>query len=223
MTYAHKVCRVTLSGTMWGGAEQWSTGFFLGEEGSDSQPPTQSDADEIAAAFRTFFISAGASISSSYDFTTVKCQSLEAVSGKPIVAETVYASVATPRIGAETTFNLPSQCSLVVSLLSDRPRGKASHGRMYLPGVGLRVEGTGRILASDRTAYVTGLTTFFQPMITAGDKTAGRLILAAKASGAGGLNPAQNDYVQSIRVGDIIDTQRRRRNGLSESYLTQIL
>jgi hypothetical protein len=49
------------------------------------------------------------------------------------------------------------------------------------------------------------------------------LILAAKWSGLLGVIPAQNDYVETIRVGDVVDTQRRRRNGLTEVYTSRTL
>lgn len=223
MTYAHQVCRVTLSGTMFGGSEVWSTGFFLGEEGSDSSAPTQEDADTIATNFRNWFRSLEGNVNWNYLFTMVKMQSINAVDGKPVLAETVYANVEEPRAGQEQNILFPPQCSLVVSLLSDRPRGKASHGRLYLPGIGVALTAGGRISQSDVTDLRTSLAGFFQPMITAGYLDAGRLILAAKASGAGGLNPSQNDYVQKIRVGDVVDTQRRRRNGLHEAYQESIL
>lgn len=223
MTYAHKVCRVTLSGTMFGGAEVWSTGFWVGQEGADSAPPTQADVDLIAENFRQYFVHASSYVSNQYTFTMAKMQSIKAVDGKPMPEETVYASPANPRSGVQGTQRLPAQCSLVVSLLSDRPRGKASHGRMYLPGLGYNVGFDGKISSADRALILGRLTPFFQPMITEGYLDAGRLILAAKASGAGGLNPSQNDYVQKLRLGDVIDTQRRRRNGIAESYLEQIL
>jgi hypothetical protein len=52
---------------------------------------------------------------------------------------------------------------------------------------------------------------------------ADQLILAGKARSALLAGTAQNDYVETMKVGDVVDTQRRRRNGLSESYQLRTL
>jgi len=49
------------------------------------------------------------------------------------------------------------------------------------------------------------------------------LILAARGSGLLPALNARNDYVETIRIGDVMDTQRRRRNGLTETYTSKVL
>jgi len=55
MGYAHKVNRVTIFGTSFNGAEEWSTGFFLGDSSADAAPPTDQGAIDIRDAWETFF------------------------------------------------------------------------------------------------------------------------------------------------------------------------
>ena len=218
MAYAHKVCRVTFSGKMWSGQEEWSTGLFLGMVDDDSSAPTQEQADAAAGAFKTMFTHGNMKIANAYTFEKVKLASI-GTNGQTIANEVVYA---TPPggigTGAATTGHHPSQCSLVVTLASERPRGVASKGRMYLPGTAVNID-NGRIPTADRTNMSGILATFFDTFV---DQFfyPGVLILAAKESGPAGIFPPQNDAVSKIRLGDVVDTQRRRRNGLSESYTT---
>jgi len=221
MVYAHSVVRVTLSGTMFGGAEEWSTGFFLGQEGSDATAPTQAAIDQIRDAWATFFTSATSYISSAYTFTQAKAALIDDT-GHTVLDSVVYAYPAAAVVGGRAAGHLPPQCALVVTLLSDRPRGKASKGRMYLPGFAGSIELTGKIAAGNRDSIATNMKTFFDSMVGDAD-IPDQLILAAKGTGALPALTAQNDFVETIRVGDVVDTQRRRRNGLVETYTSRVL
>ena len=207
---------------MFGGTEEWSTGFFLGEEGADAPDPTDVTPVDILAAWRTMFESAQSYISASYLTTQCKVAKLDD-NGQTIADKVFYAYPATELNGANTSTVLPPQCSLVVTLLSDRPRGKASKGRMYLPGIAALLSSTtGKLTPTVAGQIADNMKTFFDSL--AGDADIpGELILAAKSSGPLNAIPAQNDYVETIRVGDVVDTQRRRRNGLSETYVSRVL
>lgn len=220
MVYAHKVCRVTISGTMFGGAEEWSTGFFLGFDSSDSTAPTQQGADDILAAWTTFFSASGSLISNRYATTQVKLSSLN-TAGDTLADETKYAYPATALVGATTSTTLPPQCSLVVTLKSTIAHGRGSKGRMYLPGISVIIGTDGKVASTSVGTIATNLQSFFNLMGNDADLP-GRLILASKAPNILGVG-AFNQNVTSIAVGDVIDTQRRRRNGLSEVYTTKAL
>lgn len=222
MVYAHRVNRVTLSGTMFGGAEEWSTGFFLGEEGSDAADGSDLGATAILDAWRTFFEHAGSNISASYLTTQCKIAAIDA-NGNTELGHVYYATPATELNGNVSAITLPPQCSLVATLLSDRPRGKASKGRMYLPGLALMPSATtGKISSVQCGTIADNLKTFFDALEASFD-VPNQLILAAKGTGALPALNAQNDVVETIRVGDVVDTQRRRRNGLTESYTSRVL
>lgn len=221
MVYAHNVVRVTLSGTMFGGAEEWSTGFFLGQEGSDATAPTQAGIDQIRDAWATFFASSTSYISSLYTFTQAKAAVIDDT-GHTILDSVKYSYPGTAVVGGRAAGHLPAQCALVVTLMSDRPRGKASKGRMYLPGIAASIGNNGKIDATSAGAIATNLKTFFDSFASDAD-VPDQLILAAKGTGAFPALTAQNDYVEKIKVGDVIDTQRRRRNGLVETYVERTL
>lgn len=206
---------------MFGGSEEWSTGFFVGSENQDAQDPTQGFADAIRNAWATYHASAGALVGTGYLFRTVKLAAIDAT-GHTELDQVVY-SHQTPALAGNisgTTLRLPPQNTLVATLYSDRVRGRASKGRMYLPGVTTGVEADGKILSSKITTLSTNLETFFQAVLTAAPPP-DVVILAAKGTGALPALNAQNEPVIGIRVGDVMDTQRRRRNSLVESYVEQ--
>ena len=221
MVYAHKVTRITLSGTMFEGAEEWSTGFFLGQEGADATPMTQAGLDQIRVAWAAFMTNATSAVSNAYQFVQAKSALIDDT-GHTVLDEVLYSYPAAATYGASTATKLPPQCSLVVTLLSDRPRGKASKGRMYLPGYAGGVGTNGKIDGAQASAIATNLKTFYDSFASDAD-VPDQLILAAKGTGPLPALTAQNDFVETIRVGDVVDTQRRRRNGLTEVYQTRTL
>ena len=221
VVYAHKVNRVTLSGTMYNGAEEWSTGFWMGEEGLDAQTPDQAYVDAILAAWTTAFSAATTYISNYYVTTQAKVAHIN-TNGTTDSANVVYAFPGSTVQGGVSTNHMPPQCSLVVTLQSDRPRGLASKGRMYLPGIAIGMQNNGKILNTARDTIATNMQAFFNT-IRASAAIPDDPILAAKGVGAFPELTAQNDYIETIKVGDVIDTQRRRRNGLVESYVTKVL
>lgn len=223
MVYAHDVTRITLSGTMGTGQEQWNTGFFFGAEGSNAEEPTEATATAVLNAWRTFFEHSGSWISQNYVTTQCKVARVFA-NGLQDPENTFYAYPATTLDGAvATSVRLyPPQCTLVVTLLSDRPRGKASKGRMYLPGAVPEVGSNLKINSTIVGTIADNLKTFFDALAVSAD-VPGELILAARGTGLTPGLTAQNDFVETIRVGDVMDTQRRRRNGLVESYVSRVL
>lgn len=108
------------------------------------------------------------------------------------------------------------QNTIVVSLLTDAARGRASRGRFYPP--------TGNFVPAVETGKISGLLT--QRMADSAlalindlnnepgvDLQSPRVVVA---SDLGSPGPMRN--VTMVAVGDVIDTQRRRRNNLVEAY-----
>jgi hypothetical protein len=218
-TFPFKTVRVTIEGSCFGGSEVWTTGFYLGTEGADAADPTQTNVDNIATAWQTFFTHANSKFNSQYKTHRVKAVNY-AASGAPDLASLKIKDYAPDIAGASTGVNLPPQCSLVGTLRSTIVHGKASHGRMYLPGINASVAADGRISASDRDAI--GLK--FKEFITNVRGYAGMPgypILIAKGQPI--IIAAQAKYVYSVRMGNVYDTQRRRRNGLTETYYDALI
>lgn len=228
--YAHKIARVTISGTMFSAAEQWSTGFFMGSPTTDVTGVNAPAAQSIATAWTTFFNAAGSKISNSYNTTQVKVAMLNE-DGTTNLDEIDYYTYPAPIIGGNTAAPLPPQITLAATLTSDNQRGLAAKGRMYLPGVNAALfAAEGKIGIADTGTISTNLKTFFDA-VNLGAGVPGKVILASKGRKSqdtgtdgqpiyiGGVSA----WVTGLRVGNVYDTQRRRRNGLVETYSTKVL
>jgi hypothetical protein len=221
---AHRTTRVSIMGTMFGGAEEWTTGFFIGSPSADADLPTQAQADAIAAAWRTYFTAAASGFSGNYTTTTVKLSSI-GTDGKSSAADTIYSTLAPAAVGGNNAGAYPPQIALVATLTSSVARGVGSKGRMYLPGIFSPVDATGHIGSTPQGAMLANLVTFLQAVNTAQGGFQS-IVLASHGSlnadgtpKVGGSAPV-NRAVTSVRLGNVFDTQRRRRNGLAEVYQT---
>lgn len=220
MAYAHIVTRCTISGTSYGGAEEWSTGFFLGSSGADSADVTQAGVDAVAGFWETFFETASSSIPDEWATTEVKLARL-ATDGSTILDDVVHHVYPAPIIGAGVAAPYPPQISLVATLLSANPRGLASKGRMYLPGVAAGIDATGHMNSTSQGTIATNLQTFFNAVNGAIDLGGDSVILASFGRTAPAVGPGVSALVTSLRVGNVYDTQRRRRNALVEAYVSR--
>lgn len=218
MSYPHKVAKVTLSGTMFGGQEIWSTGFFMGFEGQDAPAITETGVSDISNAWQDFFTDPDSQISNRYQYTMCKVQMM-ATDGKAIPDTALYYSPVSTISGAQNLPAMPPQIALVATLANSLPRGLATKGRMFLPGVLCSVDTTGHINNLEIQGITDNLQTFFSTIMNDAD-TPGRAVLASLGN-ALQLRPGQIRNVTQVRVGNVYDTQRRRRNALNEEYTTR--
>lgn len=221
MAYAHKVTRVTISGTCFSGAEIWSTGFFVGGETTDAVNPTLAGANAIRAAWATFFGTAANAFCSKWTTTQVKLALLN-TSGTTDPDHVVYADYPTPTVGGGTSTAFPSQITLVATMASSLARGLAAKGRMYLPGINTAVDTSGHVTTGYPATLAGNLKTFMDT-VNASSDVGGRVILASEGRTAPAVGPPVNKFVTTLKIGNTYDTQRRRRNDLVETYVTSTL
>jgi len=216
MTYAHKVNRVTIMGTMYNGGEIWTTGFFCGTTGVDVTAPSQAGADMVLAAWSTFFQLTGNSINYQFKTTGIKI-ARHNTDGSTDLGAIVTSMYTTPIGGAETGAGHPPQIALVASLIAGQTKGVGHRGRMFIPGVAAPMDTTGHITSSYPSSIATSLAAFFATINTSVDQP-GTVINASKGGTGLNLAPPVNKVIDSVQVGNVYDTQRRRRNALVESY-----
>lgn len=107
----------------------------------------------------------------------------------------------------------PPQCSVVVSLLTGLA-GRSRRGRMYLPGMGASMSVSTYLLDSGQQQDIAEqLALLLSGMADVGSGVASIFPVVYSAT-LNVLTP-----VSQVAVGNVIDTQRRRRDGLNESYL----
>lgn len=229
LPYAHAIHRVTISGTSFGGAEIWSTGFYIGHDDNDVGTPTQLLADQIRTAWTTFFTSPAVEFNSKWKTTQIKVARILAT-GKTDLDNVVYAPYGTAIAGSFGSNTYPPQVSLAATLEVIGARGIAAKGRMYLPGIAKAIGENGQISSSEVLSVANGFKTFLDAVNVAASGDGG-VILASQGrrtkNAQGDYEPvpgtAVNAVVNRVRVGSVYDTQRRRRNDLVEQYQTATL
>jgi hypothetical protein len=228
--YAHKWVRVTISGTMHFASEQWSTSFQMGSPTADMVDAQAPGAQSIATAWNTFFTAAANKISNQYFTKQVKCALIN-TDGTTDIDSIDYFDQSGVSGGNVTDNPLPPQISLAATLTSDNQRGLASKGRMYLPGICAPVEAaTGKLSSTYQNTLATNFKAFLDAVNTAGGAS-GKLVLASAghktttldANGQPQYLAGRTAWVTGCRIGNVYDTQRRRRNDFIESYVPKVL
>lgn len=146
-----------------------------------------------------------------------------------VTVEQYEGSPTTPLTADGNGENYPNQCALVVTLVTARA-GRTGKGRIYLPCMQSLLIVGGRIPGGVVTQIATavkicldGMNTDLRTATDPGQKLA---VQSGKASQEPGVwtpgAPAgyMGASIVSVRIGDTIDTQRRRRSSISESYTT---
>lgn len=218
LPYRAKVNRVTIYGSSYGGQEIWTTGFYLGNLDTDVGLPSESTAAAIKTAWQTFFTATAQTISYLWKTEGVKISPMN-VDGTTDIDNVVNSPYATAIQGQSAGTGFPPQVSLVATLLADNGRGLAGKGRMYLPGVSVGIDGTGHLAPGSNQTIATNLANFFEELEASMD-VQGQLINASHGRAPFLGSTATNRAVTHIRVGNVYDTQRRRRNSLVEAYAT---
>lgn len=121
----------------------------------------------------------------------------------------------TPLAGTGTA-KLPPQAASVLSIRTNTPGG-SGRGRVYWPAMGATLAATGRFDSGTQLTNLTQMRVYLTAMRDA----------LATAFPTIGFNLAvrsttthSTPHAVRIQIGDVVDTQRRRRDTLSEAYQT---
>lgn len=109
----------------------------------------------------------------------------------------------------------PYQTSIVCSLRTNTPGGRG-RGRLYWPATGQAISGTTlRIADTNQATLLDGFTSYLAAINAEVQAFDAESWLSV-------YSPTNNALSQVLRlqVGDVVDTQRRRRDALPESYVT---
>lgn len=203
--------RVIISGTL-GANEVWSTSLrFMGraiapEDINDTQLALNDWASDVAGAMGGTLDILRNCLSTSGQITGVQTQFLS-VSGA-LVLQSPKESVPVVGLG---TISAPYPNSVVITQQTARP-GASYRGRNYWPLLAPGITGNGLLQAPTAPADVAGNWADLVNMITGLSPTAGvRPAVFSKKENE--VTP-----VTSYRVGNVPDTQRRRRDALVETY-----
>lgn len=168
-----------------------------------------------AAAFDAWMTEIGGSYSTDVTYREVGCSLLEqtSVGGDTttvLISEFAPINGETGRSGGSSAIRLPNECSPCVTL-DTGVRGRRGRGRVYLPPPLVSMLTTDgkftNAFADDISSY------WFENMIPALSPSSAPYSWAVRS----GKDLALYD-VTGIRVGHVVDAQRRRRNRQNEAY-----
>ena len=190
--------------------ENWSVGLHYGGGGGvPTQTETQALSDSIATAVSASSFAALGSLkngdSSAFRMTQVD---LYAYGNAPQAVAHGITRFTTPYAGTGTVA-APAQSSSVITMLTALP-GRSYRGRIYWPCLAPGMAST--LKASNPLGHASGLKSL---------NAAVEAALAIDGPWVLSVYSAKNDVVTpvtSFRSGDVVDTQRRRRDSLSEVF-----
>jgi hypothetical protein len=126
----------------------------------------------------------------------------------------VEGSRAVPAVGSGSNTH-PFQTAMVTSLRTGTsgPRGR---GRLYWPATAFAMSGaTLRVNATSLNSFLLGVKTYLSGIETDIEASVGGASLAVWSRTSDSI-----DNVATIQAGDVLDTQRRRRDALIEAFQT---
>nr|CRY95982.1 hypothetical protein [uncultured prokaryote] len=199
--------------------DEWSCGIRVGRvaDGFPDLIASQVLAADAAGDWKKFFGTSTIGIGSNTFFDYVRLYTIGTdgkAEGEIFEAEPEGG----PTAGRDAP-SLPLQCSTVVTF-DTVTRSRPRYGRIFVPTTGNDVGGAGRMSTSVQGNLLTAATTLVNdlnnlPGADVGDDVRAHIVSVVSSVGEGGIKP-----VLRVRVGDVVDTMRSRRNSLTESYVS---
>lgn len=208
---AADIVRVSIEGALPGG-EVWSVNpvWQISNSGVDN---TYTQVNAICTAIAAITIPTG--VRGMYNANTtingVRVETRKYNGTLEVLAEQAFGSV----VFGSGAQNHPYQTSMVTSLRSEFP-GARGRGRLYWPATGIPVQASNlRVASADVTSALNGVKTYLSGIQTA-INTSIPVVGLVVWSRVGSIS----HQVTRLLMGDILDTQRRRRDSLVETYQT---
>lgn len=216
MAYPQPFLKIVASGPMLTNGEIWSTSWSMADpdESNDAEQPPASNVNAISNAIEAWFQRPATRISSNVELDRVKVNLVDTTGRYVNESETFEREIDPMLKGGSSATPWPPQCSIAVTLKSDKRRGPGAFGRFYPPMTVGVIQQDGRISAGQAEDMAESAATLIRDL----NLSAGLTLQVVNASmvGSGAF-----EKVTSVRVGRVVDTIQRRRNALIEDYATQ--
>ena len=220
MPYPQHFIRLSFGGTMAYGNEIWSCNLHIAESGTTPSDPTTwfaavtTNMQALTAPISVWFSSPAAQVPNGVKLKWFKA-SLIGLDGKTVGEPVWYDD---DSAGAIQRGYLP-QAAMVYTFVSNiYSRGAGRYNRFYLPVAPPVANGDYSIVGSDQQGMALSCANMISDVNeilhgTVGNQSTSVSIVSQTA-------PLGYSEVGSVQVGQIIDTQQRRRNSLAENYVS---
>lgn len=199
----------------WGGLlpgeETWSCGFRMWQAGGSTPQDANDALVGVAAALQAFHVRPNSFISPKALFNFVKVNAI-GTNGRYQSQSTVEAVFGNTPGGGPDGKTPPNQIALAVSTTTGFARGPAHRGRFYTPLPCITIFGDGRMDAQDAGLMKASATSLMTEVNAAGGGHV--MTVMSRKLGAPG-----HRAITGFEVGRVLDTQRRRRRSLLESWV----
>jgi len=207
-----------------GTGEVWSCGFSWGIVGLAPDVPDEALAADIAQRLVTGTTAGAVPTSMRFLLSTAGSMAswrVEKRGENEKILSLGEAALTTPLIGTSTATKTP-QDAIAISLRTSTP-GARGRGRFYWPALAndlstawLLTNPTPAAVAADVKSYLNGLRSVINAAYAATADI--RTVSLAVRS----VTDHVSRDVNKIQVGNVLDTQRRRRDALNETYASQV-
>lgn len=221
MPFTENYAELRFGGPAWGIQESWSCGLKLKQLGGDSAEAMDQNIvdtyDQAVAAVEAYYRSGSASFNGGTRLEWVRFNVISAATGKYFFPNNPRTFYFDNPISNGFPTGIP-QVAYAVTMRGTVRRGPGSRGRWYVPvATGADpVTGTGVMSENTATAFANAAGTFLSAL--------------ANMAGPGDLDPWSpwlygdgqggpvDSAVSTVAVGNVYDTQQRRRRQIEETY-----
>lgn len=214
MAYPFDFIKVTFGGKIYGNAEIWSNGVNFGKNLAHTgmtEAQLKGAAEAISSDVETWFKSGGAAISNSSTLEWVKV-ALIGTDGKYVFDSDLF-DFDTPVSGQSSVKPAP-QLTTVLTMETSRRRVPGRFARIYPPMNVPNALTNGRV----SVAIANGMRDAFANLLNEMNDQLSILVTTPVRAIVASEKTTEHFQVKSVKVGDVVDTQRSRRNAFIEAY-----
>lgn len=219
MAYPNEFIKVDIIGDCFNQTEIWNTGLKLQRTaplGSITEETLKVAAERVEEAWREFFTSGNPAPAS--NFRTLEVKAAHIGTDGRYVGDAYTHFIDEPYSGSGyigTTESPLPQAAVVATLSSQKQRGPASKGRMYLPGIAYDINQFGLMPLAMTTSLSERFNIFIRAINDGGSFLDHPMeVILNSPVGQGEERP-----VNKTGVDQKVDTQRRRANAITSDYV----
>lgn len=211
----------SFGGTLLGGADIWSNNIrFVASGTPDEQYDLETRLEEMMTALAVTFATGTTRNLGYSQSVALRWGKLNAIGPDGKYASSsesnVYDLPNAPVVGNTEAPSKVPQIALAVSWGTERARGHASKGRIYVPMPSVEPASTGRVPTATCQTLATAWATQIDELNDIIQGVGQERPIASVVSGISGAWAP----ITTVRVGNVLDTQRSRRSALVEAYST---